>query len=232
MNSMNMNSHVIRLALLLAMLPAAAALAADRPKVQPFASAARQPVRSLSAIQVDVHAALRAEAVTRRLRENAAEVVRLMDLYREMGAHPKRDSSLFLRRLGLQVRSRLERVQGHIERQSSQPERDVKLRTAGLLIPAVAESRVLAQQMGVPGGPAAGPAAPPAAAQAANNGTIDYGPELVALIQQTISPATWDINGGNGAVVYFSPRRAIVVSAPEKVHDKVDDVLGQLRAAP
>jgi hypothetical protein len=186
----------------------------------------------LSAIQVDVPAALRAEAVTRRLGGNAAEVIRLIDLYREMAAHPQHDRSVLLRKLGLQVRSRLDKVRDLIARRSSQPERRTNTLNVSLADRAVPESRVLAQQIGVPGGPAAGQIGQPAAAQAGAVGMIDYGPDLVELIQQTISPATWDINGGNGAVVYFAPRHAIVVSAPERVHEQIDDVLGQLRAVP
>ena len=62
--------------------------------------------------------------------------------------------------------------------------------------------------------------------------TIDFGPDLVELIQQTISPATWDINGGNGAIAYFAPVQSLVVSAPESVHYQIADLLSQLRAAP
>jgi hypothetical protein len=95
----------------------------------------------------------------------------------------------------------------------------------------VPETNVLAQQVAVQAGGAFGQAAQPAALAGAE-AILDYGPELVDVIQQTISPATWNINGGIGAVVYFAPRRALVVSAPEAVHDKIDGVLGQLRAAP
>src|SRR5688572_30323767 len=57
--------------------------------------------RSLSAIQDDLHDALRAEALTRRQGQNASEVIRLVELYREMAAHPKRHDSRFLARMGL-----------------------------------------------------------------------------------------------------------------------------------
>ncbi len=31
---------------------------------------------------------------------------------------------------------------------------------------------------------------------------------LVDLIQRTISPSSWDVNGGNGSVRYFAPSRS------------------------
>jgi hypothetical protein len=153
-----------------------------------------------------------------------------VDLYREMAAHPKRDQSALLVKLGLRVRSRLKEVSVQIERRYSQLGRNDKKKQSPSTLE-VPETNVLAQQVAVQAGGAFGQAAQPAALAGAE-AILDYGPELVDVIQQTISPATWNINGGIGAVVYFAPRRALVVSAPEAVHDKIDGVLGQLRAAP
>lgn len=219
-----MNARVTVVAVSSFMLAAAMSVAAERQSRPAPLGEANRPHRSLSAIQLDVHAALRAEASTRRLGPNVPQVLRLINLHREFAAHPKRDKSEFLTRLALRVRSRLENVRDHIQRRDSRSDRHVKRRTVPPTI-VVPETQVLAQQFVVPGG----------AAQAQGPGgaeTIDYGPELVDLIQRTISPTTWDINGGNGSVVYFAPRHAIVVSAPANVHDQVGDVLGQLRAAP
>jgi hypothetical protein len=68
------------------------------------------------------------------------------------------------------------------------------------------------------GGP--GAAAPP---------NDDYGEELVELIQQTIAPTTWDVNGGLGSIYYWRPGRAIVVRQTGDVHDEIGGVLEQLR---
>jgi hypothetical protein len=221
-----MNARALFLTLIAATLTVEP-LAATAPPNDPLpARDASSPHRSLSAIQVDVHAALRAEAVTRRRGQNAAEVVRLIALYREMAAHPQRDKSAMLAKLGLRLRSRLEKVSDHIERKYAQTDRVTKRKEIPSTLARPA-SNVLAQQVAVQAGGAFGQAAQPGA-----DATVDYGPELVEIIQQTISPATWNINGGNGAIVYFAPRRAIVVSAPADVHAQVDDLLGQLRAAP
>lgn len=48
--------------------------------------------------------------------------------------------------------------------------------------------------------------------QAAN---ADYGMLLVQLIQDTISPASWDANGGNSTIRYWRPGMALVVRAPD-----------------
>ncbi len=131
-----------------------------------------------------------------------------------------------LAKLGLRLRSRLEKVCDQIERKYAKTDRGAKRKEIPSTL-ALPESNVLAQQVAVQAGGAFGQAAQPSA-----DATIDYGPELVEIIQQTISPATWNVNGGNGAIIYFTPLRVMVVSAPEAVHDQVDDLLGQLCAAP
>ena len=61
-------------------------------------------------------------------------------------------------------------------------------------------------------------------------GTVkdDAGEDLVDLIQKTISPGSWDRNGGPGSIYYWRPGRAIVVSAGDDVHDQVGDLLEQM----
>jgi len=56
----------------------------------------------------------------------------------------------------------------------------------------------------------------------------DAGDDLVDLIQKTISPGSWDRNGGSGSIYYWRPGRAIVVSAGDDVHDQVGDLLEQM----
>jgi hypothetical protein len=190
------------------------------------------PNRSLSALRADVRAALRAEAISRRQGANPVQVVRLIELYREMAAHPQRDECTLLAELGRLVQSRLKKIAEHIERRH-QRSRTGGPETAQDAVVAGAAPHVLAQQVAAPAGvAAAGQAVQPVAPQAAGARMIDYGPELVELIQRTISPEVWDINGGNSSIVYFAPLRVLVVNAPGTVHGQVGGVLGQLRAAP
>ena len=56
----------------------------------------------------------------------------------------------------------------------------------------------------------------------------DHGQELVDLIQKTISPGSWDINGGPGSIYYWRPGRAIVVRQTDEVHGRLGDVLQQM----
>src|SRR3954469_7900937 len=142
--------------------------------------------RSISAIQATIHSALREEAATRRAGNNTPQVLQLVDLYREMAAHPQRDTSIALRELGQQVRARLVNVKDHVNRHSGQT---IARTTKGAKSPASLgspERHVLAQQMPAPARPANNAANQPAAATtntAAGGRPTDYGPELVALIE-------------------------------------------------
>lgn len=57
----------------------------------------------------------------------------------------------------------------------------------------------------------------------------DWGPVLVDLIQRTIHPDFWDVQGGPGTIVYYAPLHCLVVRATAEVHGDVGVVIGGLR---
>ena len=59
----------------------------------------------------------------------------------------------------------------------------------------------------------------------------DYGPQLVDLIQRTVAPMSWDVNGGPGSIDYWVPGRAIVVRQTDAVHEDIGGLLRQLERA-
>lgn len=210
--------------------------------IAPYLFAADPPPasspRSLTTIRTDVSDALRAEATTRKSGDNTPQVMRLVDLYLEMAGDPRRDASPLLNDLGEQVRIRLQTVRDRIDRRAGDKGSSAKRTAKPAKVTSKQEHRVLAQQA-----PQAGP---PGAAANQRGGAVqaavgvaptpvarptDFGPELVELIEAVVSPSTWRINGGNGAVVYYSPKHVLVVSAPDDVHAQVGGVLQQLNAA-
>jgi hypothetical protein len=198
--------------------------------------AAKPTPRSLTAIRTDVSDALRAEATTRKNGDNTAQVMRLVDLYLEMAAHPRRDTSPLLADLGQQVRLRLQTVRERVERRIPDKNSLAKKSPKPSTIADKEEGRVLAQQVPPAGGARGGAAAGGLSlvvtgTQAIAARPADFGPELVELIEAVVSPATWRINGGNGVVVYYSPLHVLVVSAPDDVHAQVGGALQQLNAA-
>ena len=53
--------------------------------------------------------------------------------------------------------------------------------------------------------------------------------DLINLIQTTIAPETWDVNGGNGSIMFYRPVFALVVRATSEVHDDFRTTLRALR---
>jgi hypothetical protein len=68
---------------------------------------------------------------------------------------------------------------------------------------------------------------------AGNNGSgqDDNGADLADLIQQVVSPQTWEANGGRGSIYYWPPSHAMVIRQTQDVHDEIGEVLLQLRRA-
>jgi hypothetical protein len=197
--------------------------------------ATKQPARSLTAIQTDVRATLTAEAKSRRDGNGVPQILRLVDLYLEMATHPKRDKSAMLDELGQQVRSRLVTIRDRINRQFTDAKRADKSHKASSAATAPQENRVLAQQVPAQNAGNArqgvGQGMAVTGIQRAAGLPADMGPELVELIEATISPATWNINGGPGAIVYYAPLHVFVVAAPQNVHEEIAGVIRQLNIA-
>lgn len=59
----------------------------------------------------------------------------------------------------------------------------------------------------------------------------DYGETLVELIQHTIAPEHWDVNGGPGSIVYWPNLQVLVVRASGDAHGRVGGLFDGLRAA-
>jgi hypothetical protein len=81
--------------------------------------------------------------------------------------------------------------------------------------------------VGVPAGGGAGVGG----AGAGQNANADNGQQLVELIQNTICPKCWDVNGGACSIYYWQQQRAIVVRATGDVHGEISDTLEQLERA-
>ncbi len=122
------------------------------------------------------------------------------------------------------VRGRLAQLAQKISRRLARQTRDAARAGPASVSRTKDLAGVLGQQAGAAAGPAAG-------AGGAANADDDYGPELVDLIQKTIAPTTWDVNGGPGVIYYWRNQRALVITAGDDVHDDVADVLEQLQRA-
>jgi hypothetical protein len=179
------------------------------------------PLRTGRELERAAHAALRRWAKADEHDADAA-ARQFIVLYKELQSDTRMAASE-RELLRTKIRGRLVQLSQIIVRREA---RLAKERPASVLHLGPAGG-VLAQQAPQGFGPAGGAGG----GGPVGNADDDNGQQLVDLIQSTISPQTWDVNGGPGSIYYWRPQRALVISAPGEVHDAVGDVLEQLNRA-
>jgi hypothetical protein len=177
-------------------------------------------------LQADVRDALKDSfRVSKENRE--AVVARLVDLYGQL-SNSESANAADRSRMQAQVRSRLTRLSAIIRRQMEMDASAVKAASPAVPDKAVPANvrppanEILAQQ-------AVPPVRPGGIRAAARPQPPDNGQGLVDLIQRTIAPASWGVNGGSGSIVYFRPSRALVVRQRSEVHEQLQGVVRALR---
>jgi hypothetical protein len=216
-----------------ALLITLALLAADDVAVAP---------RPFHEIRRDVDDLLRKEAAAKDGAEHAAAVRAMAALYGEVLRDPRLTKSPTLQQYKAKLWRRLVDVKQKLEQQQVQQER-LRERTmprdqlAALReaeAAAARDSQALADPLQLVGYSLGGPVRAFASGGGAFGGApaADYGPDLVRLIEHTIAPDFWEVNGGPGSIFYYAPLHALVVSATDDVHGHVGGVLDGLRAAP
>ena len=199
-------SYLLIVVLCLATTPDAPRSSSDDPAdVSP---AARSPRELRAAIRT----ALRSEATATTAYERNAASRLLCALYAQV-----QDNSVMSPRSRVQwadkIRSRLLRVKKRLEAEISRKNDRLQRATSASTSKTISAT---ARNDFVMGGQA----------QPDDNGVA-----LVELIQQTIRPNIWDVNGGEASIVYFAPLRALVVRAPGGIHRRTGDLLNRLRVA-
>lgn len=53
--------------------------------------------------------------------------------------------------------------------------------------------------------------------------------QLIEVIKTTISPDSWEDNGGNGTIMYWGAQRYLIIRQTQEVHEQIGGVMGQLR---
>ncbi len=158
----------------------------------------------------------------------------LLSLHGEIVRHSSYAGGNALRAARGLLRSRLLRVAREIEVIAGRDEPLLKGKddVGQVTMPATI---VLAQQVPAAGGlpnPGAGNGGPALGSGGPSFGALpDFGPELADLIRRVIHPDSWDTTGGTGTVVYFRPQSVLVVRATLEVHERLTQLLWDLRAA-
>jgi hypothetical protein len=183
-------------------------------------------------IERDMSEALRSEARSPTPAARAVAVRKMCELYQELIADPRLETSDVLKSYKAKLWTRMTRIQRELEQHVARQSRASPGR-----LPSEAESQTMR-------GTAAGPAGSPSdyipggpGYVLANRGAYgggavnDHAQELIDLIQRTISPNSWDVNGGAGSMFYYRPVMGLVVRTTAEVHGDVAGVLEALRRA-
>ena len=204
------------------------------PDATPPAKAAVPAPRSGRELADATHAALRkwakasdkdADAAARSLLVIYCELQQDTQLARSTRENLRTTVRARLDQLGTQLSKRIAKGKAPSKADSTKAD-PTKADPSVKSIAAAGSPKPLAQ-VGVPagGGGFGGPA------NGQQNATVDNGQALVDLIQNTISPKSWDVNGGNCTIYYWQQQHAIVVRATGDVHGEISDALEQLNRA-
>jgi hypothetical protein len=161
-------------------------------------------------------------------------------LYREVKRDPRLAVSAPLQEAKSRLWSRLTRIKKDVQaklKREGKPDDTLTDEEVLALADLEFVAQSLADHFALTGATSGGPAAvlaqanpQPGSAGALGGGmAFDYGPSLVDLIQRTIVPDFWDVNGGPGTIVYYRPLMCLVVSATSDVHHRLGGTFGALR---
>ena len=185
------------------------------------AQTADQPQKSFKQYEEQISQWMVAEATAKTSANHELAIIELTRLYSELVRDPRIRLSPTLNQYRVKIRARLMKVlrelEIRIDRKLSPTNRTTSDKLQSTL------ERHLAASAELAGG------ARPFLSPRAGANMPDYGPHLVALIQRTIAPEFWNVNGGPGVIVYYPPLRVLVVRATSQVHGQIRDLNGNLR---
>lgn len=188
-------------------------------------------------IERDMIAAMRKETTAQTFAERAEAIQSLAELHREIVRDARFATSDTLKEFRGKIAVRLISVKSQLQRKLANQTNAARRRPHSPALPADNLSAteietVISANVALAAMSMSGPAQTFAQVGGARGGGIrDDGQALVELIEATINPKFWDVNGGPGSIIYFAPLRCLVVRATDEVHQNVGGVVGALRAA-
>jgi hypothetical protein len=193
------------------------------------AETAVAPPRSAHELQQAVRDTLR--RWTRSSDKDAGTAAReLIALYKELDQDQLLGASQ-RQELRTKVRNRLAQLAVQISKRLA---RQARQDASGPKSVRLDKDATVLNQMGgfmQPGGAAPGGMMGPGGGGNNANANFDYGDDLVSLIQTTIAPKSWEVNGGLGTIYYWRGQRYLVVRNTSEVHEQLADLLDQLNRA-
>jgi hypothetical protein len=216
-------------------------ISADAPALAAGGDAEKEQPRSLVQTNRAIYALVRREATAETPRQRDAAVRAMAALYLEIVRDPRLPLSPRLQGYKARLWRKLTDIKKDLERNMLRARR---LEEREYSAEELASRRAARQEAATVGESLSNQLAlveyslgGPGRVMTQSRGTFggapvrDYGEELVRLIERTISPDFWDTNGGPGAIFYYAPLHALVVSATDDVHRDIGGAVDALRAA-
>ena len=182
----------------------------------------------------EIGAALKRESRANHPRERTAAIRELCRIHQELVADPRYSTTDWLKGFRAKVWGRLMQTKAELKRQLARqngpPGRGEVRETPEEIAREQAQSTAadsLATTLGLLDSSLGSPGL--LAARGGGAETEANGRELVELIQHTINPDSWDVNGGPGTIFYYAPLQCLVVRASTEVHENLGGVVGALR---
>ena len=188
--------------------------------IRPLATSGKARTALPKFRQLNDHATalLRAEKKARSTEDAILQTIRIAEFAQQLSADPRFEKSPTLQQTRGRLHARLRAIkQRTIAQQRKTKRRPEKIEKIEVKREVLAQLNQAVNAMGNQN------------ANANQNFPPDYGPLLVELIQRTISPNSWDVNGGPSTIRYWRPGMALVVRAPQDLHHEVAPLLLQLR---
>lgn len=197
--------------------------------------------RSLVETNRTIFALVRREATARTPEQRDAAVRAMAALYQEIVRDPRLATTPVLQQYKARLWRKLTDIKKDLQRDLARRQRRLERELPAEQLAArqaaeeqaAAVGRSLSDQLSLVGYSLGGPGRVFAQSRGAFGGGAvrDHGEELVRLIEHTIDPEFWDVNGGPGAIFYYAPLHALVVRATDEIHRKIGGAVGGLRAA-
>jgi hypothetical protein len=209
------------------------AMTAADPVVNEEGAAAAKSPRHFHELEADMLAAMRREITAKTFPDRSAAIRDLVALHREVVQDSRFALSDTLKDYRGKIAVRLISVKNDLKRKLANLPGASKRKNSAAAnsLPADVEN-VLSANVALVGLTMGGPVQTLGQEPGARGGGIqDDGQLLVDLIEATINPNFWDVNGGPGTIFYFAPLRCLVVRATSEVHENIGGLVGGLRDA-
>jgi hypothetical protein len=184
-------------------------------------------LRRFHEIERDLRELFQREARAASKQERAVAAYDMTYLFVQIQLDPRRATSPTLAEYQSRLRARLMRIKRDVERDLRRDNQHESAPSA-----AGSEEHSASAVSRVPATSAHQPSFGDVPdARGGRAGAPDWGPALVELIEHTIAPEFWDVNGGPGSIRYYYPLRVLVVRATDDLHHRLGNALNNLRAA-